>query len=518
MSPTLPPGDHAADAVSRAQHTRVVVIGGGIAGLVAAWEWAKIGAAVTLLEASDRLGGCIETATLDGLPVDLVADALPGRDAALGALLSELGLDDLREAAAPHPLWLTGIPGTGAAPMPDAEVLGVPANPWAADVRRVIGWAGAWRAYLDRLRPPLTVGHERSLGRLVRTRMGARVAERLVAPAARGIYGAAAEEVDVDVAAPGLNAALTRTGSLAGAVAENLPADAAPHRITLRGGLSVLVDALAERLDVLGGDVRLATPALAVSPVQGDGATWKVQIAEVPTLTDPAEQAEPAESAAFLSADIVVVATEAATAVALLQSAGVAIDAADAVGPDHLDSARDVVTLAVSSPSLDAAPRGRGVLPLPEPAAPLLVAHVSADWPSVAGAAGGGRHIVRVVFAAEQAGEQPADRTEAHAADLVTRAHAAAGDAFGFPLGAVREVATRRVAQAEPASRLGHRARAEAVRRAVADRPGLQLVGAWVAGSGIAHTVTDAITEVERARRELLWGSADPLPTDAEGH
>jgi hypothetical protein len=39
-----------------------------------------------------------------------------------------------------------------------------------------------WRAYLDRLRPPLTIGRERSLGALVRSRMGARLRDRLVAP------------------------------------------------------------------------------------------------------------------------------------------------------------------------------------------------------------------------------------------------------------------------------------------------------------------------------------------------
>ena len=68
--------------------------------------------------------------------------------------------------------------------------------------------------------PPLTIGHQHSLGKLVRSRLGARVLDRLVAPVPSGVYSARPDDIDVDLAAPGLNAALTRTGSLTGAVAE----------------------------------------------------------------------------------------------------------------------------------------------------------------------------------------------------------------------------------------------------------------------------------------------------------
>src|SRR5690606_22652095 len=96
------------------------------------------------------------------------------------------------------------------------------ANPFADDVRRIIGWGGAWRAYVDRLRPPLTIGQERSLGALVTKRMGAKVRDLLVAPVTAGVYSADPDDVDTDVAAPGLNEALTRTGSLSGGVAQLL--------------------------------------------------------------------------------------------------------------------------------------------------------------------------------------------------------------------------------------------------------------------------------------------------------
>src|SRR5690606_30249852 len=118
--------------------------------------------------------------------------------------------------------WLAGLPGGIAAPLPKGGVLGIPAVAFAKDVVRIIGWRGAWRAYTDRMRPLLTIGQERSLGRLVRTRMGDLVHDRLVAPVTAGVYSANPDDIDVDIAAPGLNAEMSASGSLSGGVANLL--------------------------------------------------------------------------------------------------------------------------------------------------------------------------------------------------------------------------------------------------------------------------------------------------------
>ena len=55
------------ELVSHAHDTRVVVVGGGIAGLVAALECAKVGMRVTVLDAADRPGGAIRTAEVAGI-------------------------------------------------------------------------------------------------------------------------------------------------------------------------------------------------------------------------------------------------------------------------------------------------------------------------------------------------------------------------------------------------------------------------------------------------------------------
>jgi oxygen-dependent protoporphyrinogen oxidase len=52
----------------------------------------------------------------------------------------------------------------------------------------------------------------------------------------------------------------------------------------------------------------------------------------------------------------------------------------------------------------------------------------------------------------------------------------------------------------------GQRERAAAARAAVAKARGLAVVGAWVAGSGLAQVVADAHAEADRLRRGALWG------------
>ena len=79
---------------------RAVVIGGGVAGLVAARRLAIHGAEVVLLEASDRLGGRVAAVTLGGLTVDVGAESFAVRGGTVRSLVDELGLGaDVREPA-----------------------------------------------------------------------------------------------------------------------------------------------------------------------------------------------------------------------------------------------------------------------------------------------------------------------------------------------------------------------------------------------------------------------------------
>ena len=117
------------DLAAHAHETHVVVVGGGIGGLVAALACAKVGIRVTVLEASDRLGGAVRTVDLAGLRVDVGAEGYATRGGAVRGLVDELDLTDAVVPTAPRAEWISGLPG-GAAPVPEATVRGIPENPW----------------------------------------------------------------------------------------------------------------------------------------------------------------------------------------------------------------------------------------------------------------------------------------------------------------------------------------------------------------------------------------------------
>ncbi|MDF2573540.1 MAG: hemG [Agromyces sp.] len=255
MSDVPPPEPAAVPPVER-RAADVVVVGGGVAGLVAALECAKVGLQVTVLERRDGIGGCVGRIELDGLSLDSGAESFATRGGAVAELLESLGLSDEIEKPNPAGAWLV-MPGANgapdAAPMPRTGILGIPANPLGDDVRRIIGWRGALRAYADRVTPILRIGRYTNLGDLVRSRMGQAVLERLVTPISAGVYSSDPNVLDLDVVAPGLNEAMTRAGSLSGGVAQLVEARKAGSAVLgLRGGMHRLVDALAAELDRFG--------------------------------------------------------------------------------------------------------------------------------------------------------------------------------------------------------------------------------------------------------------------------
>ncbi|HEU0256885.1 MAG TPA: protoporphyrinogen oxidase, partial [Microbacteriaceae bacterium] len=351
---------HAAVGNDRLPPTRVLVIGGGAAGLVAAWDCARPGFEVTLVEASERTGGSVAAHEVAGVTLDVGAESFATRGGAVEELLGDLGLRDRIVAPNPAGAWLHAAGRS--VPLPRGGMLGIPASPLARDVIAAIGWRGALRAYADRLVPVMKIGREENLARLVARRMGRAVLDDLVAPVVTGVYSTPVEDLDVEAAVPGLNGALTRAGSLSGAVAELRLAAARRAKeagtgskpgsavLGLQGGMHTLVAALVEGLRARGGRIVTGTRALAVRPlsVHDEGQTppafgpgWRVETAGGESLT----------------ADAVVVAAPQAEAVALLAEASEAAVGLAALAWPQAGRV-DIVTLVLDQPALDAAPRG----------------------------------------------------------------------------------------------------------------------------------------------------------------
>lgn len=461
---------------------RVVVLGGGIGGLAAALDLARAGRQPLVLDAGATPGGVISTHTVGGLTLDAGAESFAVARPATAALIDELGLTDRVVSPAPVGAWVRHA--GGAAPLPALAFLGIPGHPWAADVRRVLGWTGAARAALDRVRPvrdpsPHSRGAPASLGTLVRVRMGRRVLERLVEPVAGGVYAADPDTLDVGIVAPALPAALRRTGSLAAAARDLRGGAGRPGSAvaSLTGGLHTLIPALVAAVTAAGGTIRTGVRVTALTWDDG----WRVG-------TDAGE----------ITADQLVLALPAPTAAQLLTGpAGPGGPAADVfrepVSPVAL------VTLVVDDARLDAAPRGTGVLVSARARGPRAKAltHATAKWPWLAAAAGPGRHVLRLSY-----GRGPDDRLPGDA-DLPRIALADAADLLGVPIaaGALVDADVVRWDAALPVPRPGHAA-AVAALRAAAGPTGLTVVGAAVAGTGLGAVIADARAQA----RALLDG------------
>ena len=473
---------------------------------------------------------------LDGLTLDSGAESFATRGGTVAELLERLGLTD--EIVDPNPAgaWLA-MPGRNgavdAAPLPKTGMLGIPANPLGDDVRRIIGWSGAWRAYLDRLMPILTIGQAHSLGKLVRSRMGAAVLDRLVTPISAGVYSADPDDLDIDVVAPGLNQAMTRMGSLSGGVADLVEGRKAGGAVRgIRGGMHRLVDSLVAELERF--DVTVITAAevtglarAQVEPPAGSAnggllQTWRVTgqrsaagagpetaaggddgtIPGAALGVDATPSALDAEPAPFeIAAADVVLAAPAHTSLGLI---GEAVDGWDSADEWPAAASVELVTLVLDAPALAAAPRGTGVLvaaDTPGVTAKALT-HSTAKWAWLAEAAEG-RQVVRLSYG--RAGvSNPLDGRNDDEVAALALADASAILGVGLDERMLRAAGRTAWRDALSHAALGQRDRVRALEDAVAAEPGIEVTGSWVAGTGLASVVPHALEAAHRIRHRRV--------------
>jgi len=485
------------------------VVGGGMAGLVVARECARPGFEVTVLEGSERVGGSVAPLHLDGITLDAGAESFATRGGHVAELLHDLGLDD--EVVQPNPSGAWVRHGSRSVPLPKAGLLGIPSSPLAKDVIAAIGGAGAFRAYLDRLIPVLKIGQERRLGTLVRKRMGRKVLELLVAPVATGVYSAAPDELDVDVVAPGLNAALTRLGSLSGAVGELRSAAPAGSAVGgIRGGMWRLPEALVAEIEARGGVVRTGAPVVSLEP-------WSAPDDDA-TVEDgprPGRWIVRTAGGESVVADAVAVASPADASLVLLAGVDPALAALGELDWPAASSV-ELVTLLVDDDRLSASPVGTGVLVADVPGADVrakAMTHSSAKWAWVAEAAGPGRHVVRLSYGRAGRAAESLALTDA---ELRTQAIEDASRLLNIPIAASAVTAFARTpwTNALPYATVGQRERIDRVRSEVDGVEGLEVTGSWLTGTGLASVIPDARRTAERLRG-LRWKSlTDALQAD----
>lgn len=443
----------------------VCVVGGGLSGLVVAHALTRRDdpPEVIVLEASERLGGALSTASVDGVSVEAGADSFLTRAPDAVELCGELGLDD---ALVEPAVFGASILSSGRLlPVPPDFVFGMPSSPGAALRASHLPLRGRVRAAVEPLLPGRPTTRDVSVADLVRRRYGRAVLERSVDPLLAGTRAGRAEEMSLQAALPQvwgiLRGRRSVTRALGSARRTNaMPSEPPPFR-SVEGGLGGLVDALRAQLDRT--DVRLGT---SVDAIERAGARFVVTTAGASTECDAVVAATPAfETARFLQ-------TSNPRAASLLGGISFA----------------SVATIALVYPWSAGAgpPSGSGMLvPSTEDATVSACTWYSVKWPASAPSDGG---LVLRCFVG-RAGDDPAlELADDELVALVARDV----ERFVGVSAPPRAARVFRWPRSLPQYRVGHIETVERIEASLEDTPGIWVTGASYRGSGIPDCIRQA--------------------------
>jgi protoporphyrinogen/coproporphyrinogen III oxidase len=456
----------------------VVIVGGGISGLAAAFFLRGRGLAVTVLEGSPRLGGKLAVSEIAGIEVDEGAEALLARRPEGTDLIGAVGLAG--QLASPGTtaaaIWTRGR----LRPLPRRQLMGVPADLDELDSSGILSPPGLARAREDLRLPPTGRGGDVAVASYVGARFGQEVVDRLVDPLLGGVYAGRSDELSFEATLGGLAHAAREHRSLAEAAASLLPVPGArpgpPVFTTLAGGLGTLPAAVAAGS---GAAVRTGamTRELARAADRGEdgvaGGGWQLTVG-------------PTRSPERLHADAVILAVPARPGSRLLAGLPGAGPAAAALGEIGYESMA-VVTLAYPRGAFPRRPEGSGYLvPAVDGRAVKAVTFSTVKWPHLRS---GPADLEIVRCSVGRVGEEALlQRDDAELARLGAADLAAATGVRGAPV-AVR---VSRWGGGLPQYAVGHLERVARIRAAVATQPGLAVCGAAYDGIGIPACIASA--------------------------
>jgi oxygen-dependent protoporphyrinogen oxidase len=275
----------------------IVIVGGGIAGLSAAYYAKKQSpeAQITLLEAGDRWGGKITTDRVPFEDGDFIIEGGPDTFLATKpwavSLCKELGLGERLHGTNPKNKNTYVLHRNKLQPLPDGLAMMIPTNIPSILKSQLVSWPGKARMGLDFLLPSHNGQHDESLGQFVSRRLGREAYENLIEPLMSGIYAGDGDRLSLRSTFPYLHDLEHKYGSLArgalkmrqqmNAGVRNLPtsrrrresSDSVPGSrsafLTPTTGLAEIVEKLVEAITENGADLRLNTPVSRITKIDG---------------------------------------------------------------------------------------------------------------------------------------------------------------------------------------------------------------------------------------------------------
>lgn len=197
----------------------MVIIGGGITGLAAAYELTNAmdmpHLEVTLLEKDQQLGGKLRTDRVDGFVIELGPDAFVSYKPGAVQLCRQLGLQDELEGTNSRQRKVYIVREGELVELPDGLAMMVPGRVAPMLTTPLLSWAGKARMALDLFLPAKRDAEDESVGAFIRRRLGREAYEHLIEPLMSGIYAGDGDQLSLMATFPILRHWEAQSGSLA---------------------------------------------------------------------------------------------------------------------------------------------------------------------------------------------------------------------------------------------------------------------------------------------------------------
>lgn len=457
---------------------RLIVVGGGISGLGAAWAARQAatrvegGLEVLVLERSNAIGGKATSLARDGWLVEAGPSGFLGGRPEMERLIESVGLASERvpanQASARRFLFRAG------------RMRRVVQNPVGLLREGILGVRGTARLLAEPFIAPRRDAADESVWAFAARRLGVEVADRVILPMALGIFAGDARHISLAAAFPRMAALEREHGSLIRGMIARRGHMSSGALTSFRGGMQQLPSALAAR----GGfKVR---PGAAVRALRRTNGGWSVAV-------DGDAEAIPA--------DAVILAGEPWAMAPLLypHDAALAAELTAIACPPVA-----VVALGFSPAAAAKVPAGFGVLIARGEGFRML----GNLWEThlYEGRGPAGHLLVRAMFG----GAVDPEAGALSETDLAAIARVEISRLYGIADVPVFEQVVR-VPRAIPQYEIGHAARVARIADAIAALPGLSITGNGLRGVAFADAASDGV-RVGDAAVQQLGARAAPVP------
>lgn len=158
----------------------MIIIGGGIAGLTAAFRLKEAGIKVTLLEKNDRLGGALYSYQKDGYLAELGPNTILETSPLVTKLIQDIGLEEDKVYASESSKIRYIVR--------DKKPIPLPLSPQAFLRTSLFSWKAKLRLFREPFITPWDNSYEESLSQFVLRRLGREFLDYAINPFVAGVY------------------------------------------------------------------------------------------------------------------------------------------------------------------------------------------------------------------------------------------------------------------------------------------------------------------------------------------